>query len=330
MNLINEKRVGFEIGSRDIHIAVCENGAITNVISEPLPEGLVQDGKILSFEALSDLISEVRRREHIRVKDAALVLPPSACYCRRFTTAVMTEEQLKFNLPYEFHEYIPGARENYFYDYALVKDSAVSDDESLDLMAAAVPKQVISDYAAAFHRSGFRLKTAIPDELALINLARGGGDTDHCHCVLDLGHSAVRLYIFDGDRFEGLRTLDYGLSALDQVIADEFNVDIHIAVTYRESGHEGCLSLPRCRDLYNAIAVEVLRAVNFQKFSSGGDEPQHIHCCGGGILNNELIETLRGTLNLPLLNMDEFWPNMPDGLAEGASLAASAVGAALQ
>lgn len=330
MNLSKEKCAGFEIGSWNIHVAIYENGDITQVITEPLPEGLVREGQILSFETLSDLMREMRRQHHIRVKDAALVLPPAVCYCRRFTTAVMTEEQLKFNLPYEFHEYITGAKEDYFYDYALVKHDEASDGEGLDLMAAAVRKQVIADYVSAFRRSGFRLRTAIPDELALINLARDGGDTGHSHCILDLGHSAVRLYMFDGDRFESLHMLDYGLSALDQVIAEEFNVERHIAVTYRETDHEGCLSLPRCRDLYNAIAVEVLKAANFQRFFYGGQELQHIHCCGGGTLNPKLLAALHETLNLPLLNMSEFWPDLPEDLAGDAALAASAVGAALQ
>ncbi len=330
MNQRKEKRVGVEVGSRDLHIAVYEGGEISRVYTEALPEGLVQNGRVLSFEALSDMLKDMRRRYHIRPRDAALVLPPSVCYCRRFTTAVMSAAQLKFNLPYEFHEYISGAREDYFYDYALVSGAGEEKAEGLDLMAAAAPKQVISDYADAFHRGGFWLKTAIPDELALINLARAGGDTAHSHCILDLGHSAVRLYMFEGDRFENLRSLDFGLSALDQAIAEHYNVDIHIAVAYREANHDGCLALPECRDVYNAIGVEVLKAVNFQRFSTGGQELKHIHCCGGGVLNPELLEVLQSALELPLLDMSEFWPGLPEDTAKDASLAASAVGAALQ
>lgn len=327
MNGSKDKCAGFEIGSRDLHIAVYENGQITQVIKETLPEGLVRDGQVLSFEMLSDLIKDVRKRYRIKAKKASLVLPPASCYCRRLISAAMTDQQLKFNLPYEFHEYITGAKEDYFYDYALVEDNGA---DGLDLMAAAAPKQVIADYVEAFRRAGFRLTTAIPDELALINLARGGGDTDHSHCILDLGHSAVRLYMFDGDRFENLRTLDYGLSALDQVIAEAFNVDIHIAVTYRETDYDGCLSLPRCRELYSAIAFEVVKAVNFQRFSSGGKEPRHIHCCGGGTLNKELMDALDSTLNLSPLDMSEFWPGLSDALSVDASLAPAAIGAALQ
>lgn len=320
------KCAGIEVGSRELHIAIYENGAIARAVTEALPEGLVRDGQVLSFEMLSDLLKAVRKRERIRVKDAVLVLPSALCYCRRFTTAPMSEEQLKFNLPYEFHEYITEAKENYFYDYAVVEDTG----DGLDLMAAAAPKRTVADYADALRRGGFRLRAAIPGEMALVNLARGAEGEGHSHCILDLGYSAVRLYMFDGDRFENLRTLDYGLSSLDAVIAEHYNVDAHVAASYRESGYEDCLSLPRCRDLYNAIAVEVLKAVNFQRFSSGGKEPEHIHCCGGGVTNPELLAALSATLGLPVLDMKEFWPSLSDELAGDASLAALAAGAALQ
>ena len=97
------------------------------------------------------------------------------------------------------------------------------------------------------------------------------------------------------------------------MISEHYNVDVHVATTYRESNYEDCLSLPRCRDLYSAIAVEVLKAVNFQKFSSGGKEPKHIHCCGGGVLNPELLEAISSAVGLPVLDMKEFWPSLSDG-----------------
>ena len=250
MNL-KGKCAGMEIGSKNLHIAVREGGAITRVVVEPLPEGLVREGQVLSYEALSDLLKTVRKREHIKAKDVSLVLPSSLCYCRRFTTAVMTEEQLKFNLPYEFRDYITGDKEDYFFDYAL---TGAPTGEGLDLMAAAAPKALIADYAAAMHRAGFKLKAAMPDELAFINLARAAGAA-HSHCILDLGHSAIRLYMMTGDLFENVRALDYGLAAVDNAIADHYNVDVHVAAAYREQNYDGCLTLPVCRDIYQTIAV---------------------------------------------------------------------------
>ncbi len=330
MSDLKGKCVGFDIGSLNLHFAVRDGARWVRIGAEPLPEGLVREGQILSYQALADFLRELRRR-HRLPRAAALVLPGSACYCRRFTTAYMTDEQLRFNLPYEFRDYISADKESFYYDYAVVRtlpgDGGAPAE--LDLMAAAAPKGVMAEYLAMLRHAGFQLKTAIPEELAYINLLRAGGAA-HSHAILDLGHSAVRLYMFDGAYFEGQRVLDFGCAAIDAAIAEHFGVDVHVAASYRAQNYAGAALLPECAQLYNAIGVEVLKAVNYQRFNSGGEEPEHIHVCGGGVQNSALLAALRDAVPLPLTDMSEFWPSLDRKLVDDAPLAAAAMGAAYQ
>ena len=325
------KCAGFDFGSRNVHIALREGSHVSRVITEPLPEGIVLEGRIASYEAMSDFLKDLRKRCKIHGQDAAVVLPAQACYSRRLTTTYMSHEQLLFNLPYEFRDFLASDKEDYFYDYAVVE--TVTDEEGepreLDLMAAAVSKSLIHDYAAMFHRAGFKLRTAIPEELAYINLIRNGG-AGHGHCLLDVGHSDIRLYMFNGDRFENIRVLDFGCAALDQAIAEHYNVDVHVANSYRLSNYDGVNALPECKDIYNAIAIDVLKAVNFYRFSNQGKEPDHLHCIGGGVKNAELIDALSADLRLEIMDMREFLPSLDAGLVADAPLCAAAVGAVLQ
>ena len=325
------KCAGFDFGSRNVHIALREGSHVSRVITEPLPEGIVLEGRIASYEAMSDFLKDLRKRCKIHGQDAAVVLPAQACYSRRLTTTYMSHEQLQFNLPYEFRDFLASDKEDYFYDYAVVE--TVTDEEGepreLDLMAAAVSKSLIHDYAAMFHRAGFKLRTAIPEELAYINLIRNGG-AGHGHCLLDVGHSDIRLYMFNGDRFENIRVLDFGCAALDQAIAEHYNVDIHVANTYRVTDYENCTALEACKEIYNAIAVEVLKAVNFYNFSNQGEGLDHLHCCGGGVKNAELVKALRANLSLNISDISEFCPNLKPELAADAPLCAAAAGAVLQ
>lgn len=326
------KVAGFDIGGEDLHIAVVEGGRITRAISERLPQNIVQEGRILSYEAMGEFLKSVRKSNKLRVSNAALVLPAALCYCRRFTTAPMSDKQLTFNLPYEFRDYITDENENYFFDYSLVdiiKDESGS-PKSLDLMAAAARKSVISDYVQMFRRAGFKLITAVPEELAYINLIRSSRDAQHGHCILDLGHSEIRLYMFSGDRFENVRAIDFGCSALDDAIADHFGVDKYIATTYRETNYEGAADLDVCQDIYNSMAVEVLKAINFYHFNRQGEAIEHVHCCGGGVKNPALIAALERTLGVPIYDMSEFWPNLTPDLRRDAALATAAAGAAMQ
>ena len=329
--MLKGKCVGFDIGGQDLHIAVREGSHLTRTIVEPLPEGVVRDGQIVSFEAMSDFLKVVRKTHKLHVSDAALVLPARVCYTRRLTTAYMSHEQLQFNLPYEFRDFLASDKEDYFYDYAVV--DTLMDEEGkpaeLDLMAAAVRKSLIHDYSAMFRRAGFKLKTAIPEELAYINLIRQES-IEHGHCLLDLGHNDTRLYMFTGDRFENTRVIEFGCAALDQAIAENFNVDVHVANSYRVNNYNGAISLPACQDVYNAIAIEVLKAVNFYRFSNQGEGLEHLHCCGGGVKNAELLKALRENLSLDILDMSEFLPGLNSTLAEDAPLCAAAAGATMQ
>ena len=203
-------------------------------------------------------------------------------------------------------------------------------EKDMDLMAAAVKKTLVADLMAMFKKAGFKLVTAMPEELAYIALLRSGGDTGHGHCILDLGCGTMRLYIFTGDRFESVRVMDFGCSALIDAVADQFGVDRHVAETYLASDYNGCTRLPRCEDIYNSIAVEVTKAVNFYRFNSGGEELRHIHLGGGGVRNEALKDALRRALDLEVKDMSEFWPDIDEETAMEASVAAAAVGAAVQ
>lgn len=329
---MSKKCIGFDIGARSVHIAVREKDGVGRVVNVQTPEGLVRDGQILSFEAMGDFLKELRKTEKLRTKKAAMVLPASQCYCRRFTTAYMSESQLKFNLPYEFRDFISGEKEEYFYDYAVVNTVRDENGEpkELDLMAAAVKKTLTADLMAMFKKAGFKLATLVPEELAYINLLRAGGNTGHGHCILDLGYGAIRLYMFVADRFENVRVMDFGCAALIQAVADQYSVDEHVAETYLNSDYNGCTRLPQCMDIYNSIAVEVTKAVNFYRFNSGGEELLHVHLGGGGTRNAALTDTLRRNLSLDLEDMSEFWPNLGEDTSKEAAVAAAAVGAAVQ
>ena len=326
------KFVGIDVGSRAVHLVVAENGQVNSIVSEPLPEGMVVEERIISYEAMGDFLKEVRKKHRLKAKDVCLILHDSQCYCRRFTTPAMTDEQLRVNLPYEFRDYITQEKDKYNYDYAVLDD--IRDEEGnireLDLLGAAAPKDTISDCAEMCARGGFRLRVAVPDTVAYKNLIHHSGADRHSHCILVLGHSAVRFYMFDGEAIEAERTLDYGLSALDAIIADALHIDPHIACTYRESNHEDVLASPACQSFYDALAIEVVKAVNFYNFNHPNAPLEHIHCIGGGVKDGPLMDTLRRAQPLPLEDLSELLPQVPPSLMKDVPMVMAAVGATMQ
>lgn len=309
-----KKCAGFDIGNHTIHVAVNKGGKIVQSVSERLDEGLVQNGRITSVESMVDVLKNVRKKHKVRVKKAAVVLPAGLCYCRRFRVAAMTKKQLLFNLPYDFHDFISDDKSKYFFDYAIVdtfKDANGNVTE-FDIMAAATRKDLIADYMKMFSKAGFKLTTVVPQEVAYINLLRRSSKNAHRHGILDIGHNAVRLFLFSGDKFEGMRMIDYGCNALNAVIAEHFGVEgDFITSNYLETNFEGADELPACKQIYSAMALEVRKAVNFYRFNGGGSL-DHLHCCGGGFKNAALMETLRDNLPLKLTDLGELFPEAKD------------------
>ena len=324
--------IGIDIGESEIKFALCDAGSIRRLISEPVPEQLVREGKVVSPEAMSSFLRETAARHRISGRCCAVVLPAALAFTRRTVMPAMTVEQLRINLPYEFRDYITQEKDKYFYDYALLNMEYGPDGEprQMELMAAAAAKSTIREYLEMFRRAGFQMALAAPEEFAyaaLIRLyeKRNPKAAGQEHCFIDLGHSAVRVHIYTGARFEVTRVVDRGGAALDAAIADSLNVDEHIARTYKLADHNSCLGLEACQSVYRSIAVEIMRAINFYGYNNPSSALGHAWLCGGGTHNALLLEHLREIIKLELRPIDEMLPpvNADSGLT---ALCPAAVG----
>ena len=324
--------LGFDIGACELKIVQWDGSTVRRAITAQVPDNLVKNGVIISYPAMADFIKETARENHISGRDCAVILPTSHAFLRRVTVPAMTEDQLRVNLPYEFRDFLTMSKDKYFYDYAV--NSLDCDEEGtpkqLDLTAAAVPKEVIEDYRDMFHRAGFRLRTAIPVECAYANLLRAHGDTEGREfSFLDLGHTAARLYIFTGTRFEATRVIEIGLSSVDEAIADTMGVDEHVARTYKHTDYQGAQTLESSVNVYNAIALDFRKAVNFYGFNNRESNLQDAWCCGGGVHISALLNTIGQSVELTLHDVAELLPPAAQS-AEDLSVCAAAIGAAIQ
>ncbi|MDO4516830.1 MAG: pilus assembly protein PilM [Bacillota bacterium] len=324
--------LGFDIGACELKLALWDGGCVRWAVSVPLPDHLVKNGVIISYTAMTDFIKETLREQHLKVKDCAVILPAAHAFLRRVTMPAMTVEQLRINLPYEFRDFLSLGKDQYFYDYA-VNNLVTGEDgrpQEMDLTAAAVPKEIIGEYREMFRRAGLRLRTAIPAECAYSNLLRARQwPADREIAFLDLGHTASRLYIYTGTRFEATRAIDIGLATLDAAIADAMGVDEHLARTYKLANHQDVQSLESAHSIYNAIALDVRKAVNFYNFNNQGSDLRELVCCGGGAHIPALLEAIGQSVGLLLSPAADLLPPA-QGDEENYNICAAAIGAAIQ
>lgn len=351
--------MGIDIGAKRMKLAVITNGRVKKTVSVPMPANFIKEGRITSPDAMAELLRNTMDEHHIRVQEAALVLSDDPLYLRVLNMPPMSEEQLTYNLPYEFNDYIIGELKDYVFDYAVLslpRDAELAEDvkgkkekkkkgkkkepaviqasqsqsleaggegaeekefsDAMELLAVAAPEDMILTARETIHKAGMKLVRAAPLECAFMAVIRsveyGRTPKPLEYCFLDLGYSAIRMYMFRGVHHMATRELDFGLSRLDEVVAEHFNVDVHVAHTYFMTNFENCQYQDYCQAAYNNIAVELMRALNFFRFSNPDSHLSGIWVFGGGAVVEPLRKTIVDGLHLKVHSITNMMPYAKD------------------
>ena len=327
--------LGLDIGSCSLKWASMEHGAVRRSGEQNLSDNLVQNGRITSIEVLSSELRNALKQGKAKKGACAVVLPAETVIVRRLTMPYMTVDQLHVNLPYEFHDFIKGEKENYFFDYAVIgrKENEEGKPAELDLLAAATRKETVADYRKLLHKSGLRLTRAVPACIAYGNLIRAYESvSETCppeYCILDMGYRSIQMYIYRGSVYETARTIEYGGATLDTLIADAAAVDPHVAAAYKQSNYNSVLDSQACKELYSRIAMEIMRAVNFYGFNTPDTNLKDLYFTGGLSRIPVLTDAIRQELDLTVHPIEDLIPDVIAG-EFGKTACPSVLGALLQ
>ena len=318
-------RLGFDIGSVSMKAEVLQGDSV-RVEEVRLPENMVDGaGNITLPHAFTQFLKQIKKELALPGGTASLVLPPSQVICRLVTMPKMTTQQLMMNLPYEFTDFIQGVADQYFCDYALCSlGEGESEEQGVPMMAAAAAKQTLAGYVQMFSRAGIRLKVILPQEMALIHLVKGRADGEFC--FVDLGHQNTRITVVWRDRIQATRQIALGGRNLDLAAADELGVDAFRANTYKVNNYQGVQSAPALTDLYDRIAVEILKVINFYQFTYRSSSLKGIYLVGGGAALPDLRRVIEDTAGLPLLSPADLLPGAGEQAAAGVFAAGAAMG----
>ena len=113
------KIVGLDIGENSVKMAYFVGRELKRTAKLELPDAMVSGGRILSMDAMADFLHDAAKGSGIPLTNAALVVPASEVYTRIITLPAMTEQQLFYNLPYEFRDFLTEEKSKYFFDYAV-------------------------------------------------------------------------------------------------------------------------------------------------------------------------------------------------------------------
>ena len=349
--------LGIDIGKDQLKLVLMKGENIVKTASVQMPEGLLKDGRIVSVETTGELIRKTMKENKIRCKEAAVVVSSGICFLRNVTMPEMTAEQLVYNLPYEFRDYITDELKKYVFDYSWgsgeempkgkklkkaskkkKKEEKPEEEENqkrneMELLAAAAPLEVMEELRLMTRKAGLKLTFAAPEVSACENLLhyklRNEQDKDKEYGILDLGSTSSRLFIFKGDRHQVTRVIERGMEQVEELLADTFHIDIHLAHTWLLANHEDCIHSEVCQDAFSQISVELMRALNFYQFSNPESRLEDIYICGGGASIATMRQSLEENLDVKIHEAGELLERMNGSGDEASSLWMLAAGTAL-
>ena len=290
--------IGIQFDSDEICLAQYDGSGL-RMYSERMPENLIKNEEIVSQETFIAFLKDIKRRGHFTGSACAIVLPLSTAYFRIISMPVMTDAQLKLNLPYEFKDFVGNDGFRYNFDYAVRRIDYDDDGKpvSMELMAAAAPKDILADYAGMLKKAGLRLTQAIPTEMAILNLARSaarnGAELDSEECICNIGTSSTILSIIKDGELAAFKVIDIGCEQIDSIIADIYGIDPFLAASYRSSNYEGVLDSEKCKSVYDRLGLEITKTINFFRYENPDSELEKITWTGScGWIENRIEQSL--------------------------------------
>ena len=296
--------VGVEIGNKTLKLVEVKNGSISNFVVEDLPDDVVINGQLIAFEEMINILKTSFKKNKIKTKKCALIIPDNDVYLRRMIVPAMTEKQLLVNLPYEFKDVLTEDKDKYLYDYSMIRHIKNDDDKvtEMELLGAVVSTELIEKYKNTFKKAGLSLVKAEPRETALSSLVSNYNNEEETDfAILDLGYKSSSVDIFKEGVYEVTRTIDYGVEDIIKVAADALDCDVHLAAQYLEMNKDDIQNNEKCLDIYGSIATEVMRVMNYYSFENPNSNLETLYYCGGGSNITKFVEEIKSMNSLELL-----------------------------
>ena len=243
---------------------------------------------------------------------------------------MMNVQQLKVNLPYEFHDYITEDMGNYIYDYAVLPDR--EGDGQLHLIACAASKTLISSHQQMAKRAKIRLESIEPANVALFRYLESRikavpeGEPAQDYAILDLGNTSIKIHFFTKGNYEVTRSMDFGIGAASERVAEESGQDIHISRVNLETNTAGTQSEPYLDDVFSDLASRIMRVMNFYNFNNRNNTLEELYYFGGGALMEPFLNTIREAVGLNLKSISELLDSKHRLTEEEILIGAQAIG----
>lgn len=325
-NLFKKSILGLDLSELSFKIVRLEsqggNISLASFVEEGIPAGLVEAGEIKNEKEVVALLKKALKRIKggIFHKSQQVVanLPVEKVFIRMVQLPKMKKEELSQAIKWETEANIPLDADEVYLDWQIVKPLSNNLDH-LDVLIAAVPKNIVNGYLSLLNQVGLKAIALEPEAIALI---RGLIREDELKptMIVDLGETKTNFVIFSAGTFRFSFRISISGRLFVEAIMKKMNLDkekaeqLKIEVGLDKDKEEGKV-YQALEPIVSDLSQQILDYIAFYH-----EHATHVHgpdgviaqilLCGGDSLLNNLPSFLSQKTNLPVA-LGNPWINFP-------------------
>lgn len=263
---------GIDISDTAIHYISFEkksgNMVIKSYGKKPLPFGAVSGGYINNPNAVSKVLSDIKKETGIEFVNASL--PEEKCYLFKIQVPKLPNLELRDAIGFRLEENVPISAAEAIYDFTILPTDK-KDTSHFDVMVSVIPSKVSEAYASVFKSVGI---TPLTFEINSQAVSRSVvlPDSEGSHLVFNLGDTKTGLAIVYKGIVFFTSTIPVGVEAINRAIAKVFNVPIgsvpDIKSDIISSGKQDMKLFLEVMETTKPIKEEMMKLVSYWKTHS--------------------------------------------------------------
>ena len=324
------KWIGIEISTERLNIVqLTKQGQVYKLatyITEPVPEGIFEEGKIVDVPALAELIQNTLSANNINAKQVTAAVPMREAIIRLIPIpAELDDAELRdMVLNHEASLYLPYPREEVDLDYQKLGFFQDEDGiEKVQVLLVATRREVTNAYVETIVQAGLEMNVLEINSFALLRTIREQlrqFSSQEAVVLVDIEFDCTEIAIVVDGVPQFSRTVPIGASQLQNALSRAMNLpaprDIEllqgmtIPNTPMEGARTGATGInPGMAALLRVLGEltdELRRSIDFYLNQSGELEVAQLMLAGPGGGISQLDEFFTQRLSIPTIQIDPF------------------------
>ncbi len=278
--------IGIDLGSGFIKMAqfkeTSKGLSLVNFGLLPVPEGAIQEGRIIRAKEVADSIKELLKFHSFMGNRIVAAVSGQLVIVKELLMENLPDNELSEAIKWEMEKFLPFAIDKAIFDYQILSKVVTEEDgsEKLDILSVAAPLEAVQsivDVLKSADLDPVAIEVEAFSELRLLKFIPNFDleKNDVLLVVVNIGHNYTSLNMIDSGIVRFSRTLPLGGKKLTEAIAQYSGKSFEEAEAYKKEvfdlNNQNDPVVSAVEQLINSLSLEIKRSIDFyyNKYNEG-------------------------------------------------------------